>query len=112
MRFSELTDDQWALIEPLLPPREKRRGKPRADDRRTVNAMPYVLITGCRWIDLPSRFGDEVTAWRRLRRWEEEGVWRCVMDALVSRGYSSGVVDMGVLSIDSSTVPAKKGETW
>jgi len=111
MRFSELTDDQWRLVQPFLPPREKRRGKPRADDRRTINAVLYVLITGCRWMDLPHKYGDEVTAWRRLRRWEEQGVWRRVMDALVAKGYSSGVVEMAALSIDSSTVPAKKGET-
>jgi transposase len=45
MRFSEPTDEQWALVQPLLPPRVRRRGKPRADYRRTVNAVLYVLIT-------------------------------------------------------------------
>ena len=110
MRFSELTDDQWALIEPLLPPREKKRGKPRADDRRTINAILYILITGCRWMDLPSRYGDDVTAWRRLRRWEEQGVLKRILDALVAKGYSLGIVKMNSLSIDSTTIPAKKGE--
>ncbi len=62
-------------------------------------------------MDLPSRYGDDVTAWRRLRRWEEQGVWRRVMDAFVARGYSSGAIEMGAISVDSSTVPAKKGET-
>ncbi|MEM2194397.1 MAG: transposase [Candidatus Methanomethylicia archaeon] len=44
MRFRELSDEEWKFVEPLLPPRA-RTGRPRADDRRTVNGMLYVLIT-------------------------------------------------------------------
>ncbi len=48
----ELKDDQWALIAPLLPP-PKPRGRPRADDRRTINGILWVLRSGARWRDLP-----------------------------------------------------------
>jgi hypothetical protein len=51
-----------------------------------------------------------VTAWRRLKRWDEECVWKRIMDALVAKGYSMGIIDMDSLSIDSDTIPAKKGE--
>jgi transposase len=88
-----------------------REGKPRADDRRTVDAILYVLKTGIPWNDLPKEHGDDVTGWRRLRDWDEKGVWKSIMDALVA-GYSMDVLDMGSLSIDSDTIPAKKGEAW
>src|SRR5712691_6048274 len=69
-----LTDTQWAFIHPLLPP-PARTGRPRADDRRTIEGILYVLVTGCRWQDLPREYGAPTTVWRRLKRWGEEGVW-------------------------------------
>jgi transposase len=109
MRFQELTDDEWEFIRPYVPI-EAREGRPRADDRRTINAILYVLTTGCRWMDLPKEYGDDSTANLRLRRWEEQGVWKRMMDALIARGSSSGLVKMNALSVDSSSVASKKGE--
>jgi transposase len=105
-----MSDELWGFIGPFLPP-HAREGKPRADDRQTIDAILYVLKTGMPWNDLPSEYGDDVTAWRRLKRWEEEGVWKRIMDALVANGYSMDIIDMDSLSIDSDTIPAKKGET-
>jgi len=68
LKFAELSDGQWEFIEPLLPPQPKT-GRPRADDRRTINGILYVLITGCKWMDMPRKYGAPVTAWRRLKRW-------------------------------------------
>jgi len=110
MMFRELTDEQWEYIRPLLPP-PAREGKPRADDRRTINAILFVLKTGIPWNDLPKEYGDDSTANRRLRRWEEQGVWKRVMDALISDGYSDGRLSIDDLSVDSDTIPAKKGES-
>lgn len=108
MKFEELDDARWSRMEPFLPPRAKE-GKPRADDRCIVNGILFVLITGCRWIDMPKRYGDDSTANRRLRRWEKEGVWMRIMDALVDEGYGKGIIEIEELSIDSSTVAARKG---
>ncbi len=109
----ELTDRQWQTIQPLIP-KQTGPGKPRADDRETLNAILYVMSTGCRWDDLSkTQYAHSyTTAWRRLKRWEELGVWKRMLDALVSKGYSLGMVKMDSLSIDSTTVPAKKGERW
>lgn len=108
MKFQELDDVRWSRIEPFLPARAKE-GKPRADDRRTVNGILYVLVTGCRWVDMPRRYGDDSTANRRLRRWEKLGVWKRIMDFLVNEGYGKGIIRMEELSIDSSTIAARKG---
>ena len=58
MRFQKLNDEQWAFVEPFVPPKAKE-GRPRSDDRRTVDAILYVLTTGCRWMDLPDEYGDD-----------------------------------------------------
>lgn len=54
MQFQEITNKQLDMIEPHLP-KPARTGRPRADDRTMINAIIFVLTTGCRWIDLPAR---------------------------------------------------------
>jgi tetratricopeptide (TPR) repeat protein len=73
-REPRLTDAQWAAIAPLLP-RPARTGRPRADDRQTIEAILYKLETSCAWSALPAALGDGVTAHRRLRAWEAAGLW-------------------------------------
>jgi transposase len=75
----------------------------------TVNGILYVLMSGCRWMDMPSKYGSHKTVWERHKKWSEKGVWKHVMDSRVSRGYHKGLINVNDLSIDSSTVPAKKG---
>jgi transposase len=70
-----LTDAQWAQIEAVLPPRRQGRGRPRADDRRTLEAILYVQQTGCTWAELPAVLGDEATAHRRWQEWRAAGLW-------------------------------------
>ncbi|WP_154663697.1 transposase, partial [Saccharomonospora iraqiensis] len=56
MRRHELTDEQWAVVEPLLPV-SGVRGRPRVDDRQVINGMLYKCRTGIAWRDLPQRYG-------------------------------------------------------
>jgi transposase len=51
MQFQELTDMQWDLVKPSLPS-PALTGRPRADDRMTINGILYVLMSGCRWMDI------------------------------------------------------------
>jgi transposase len=87
-----LTDKRWAFICPLLPP-AALTGRPRADDRRTIEGILSVLITDCRWQDLPREYGASTMVWRRLKRWGEEGVrdvwehvWRAAVTVLDPHG--------------------------
>jgi transposase len=109
MEFRELGDDEWELIRPLLPPKA-RTGRPGADDRVVLNGILYVLLTGCRWMDMPVRYGHYSTAFRRLKRWQEEGVWFRILEALASKGYSTGRLSLDGVSVDSAAVEARKGE--
>jgi transposase len=103
-----LTEPQWAFIQPLLPP-PARTGRPRADDRRTIEGILYVLITGCRWQDLSRAYGAPTTVWRRLRRWGGEGVWERIWRAALAALDVQGDLDWTMAFLDGSFAPAKKG---
>ena len=83
----DLTDKEWALIEPLLPPHG--RGAVRVDDRRIVNAIFWTLRTGSPWRDLPERHGPYTTAYNRFNRWAKAGVWVRVFERLAARSPQS-----------------------
>ena len=70
---SDLTDDEWALVAPLIGP-AKHGGRPRtANVREVLNAVFYVLSTGCQWSALPKDLPPKSTAWDYFSRWEWEG---------------------------------------
>ena len=109
MKFRELSDEEWSFLRPLLPA-PAWTGRPRADDRKTLNGILYVLITGCRWMDLPEdKYGSHKTCWRRLKQWTEQGVWARVLERLLTEGYAQGVLTLTGAAVDSATIKAKKG---
>ena len=82
---SDLTDEQWALIEPLLP-LAKPGGRPRAVDlREVVNALFYQARTGVQWDFLPHDLAPKGTAYDYFARWHDDGTWQKVIDALRGR---------------------------
>ena len=107
---TDLRDDQWVVIEPLLPA-PPRTGRPRADDRRTLNAILWILKTGARWCDLPRELGDDSTAHRRLKRWSTDGTWERLWRALLCTLDEEGKLDWRACAIDGSYVRAKGGAT-
>jgi transposase len=60
MKFQEITDTQWDMITLHLP-KPARTGRPRAEDRKTINGILFVGITGCRWEEMPERYGSKST---------------------------------------------------
>src|SRR5262249_2357304 len=108
MATVHLTDEQWAFIQPFLP-LPARTGRPRANDRRTLEGILYVLITGCRWQDLPREYGAPTTVWRRLKRWGEAGVWERIWRAALAALDLQCQLDWSMAFLDGSFVPAKKG---
>ena len=79
---SDLTDDEWALVAPLIR-RAKRGGRPRTVDvREVVNAIFYVLATGCQWQALPKDLPPKSTVWGYFSRWEWEGTLERLHHAL------------------------------
>lgn len=95
-RRFELTDDEWLVIEPLLP--NKPRGVPRVDDRRVINGILWRFRTGSPWADIPERYGPHTTCYNRFVRWRKAGVWDRLLEA-VSQAFDGELV-----MIDSSSI--------
>src|SRR5215212_5149537 len=109
MKTTEISDEQWEHLEPLLPP-PRHRGRPRADDRKTLNGILYVLRTGCCWQDVLREYGSPTTCWRRLKAWEEDGTWEKVWRGLLALLGERGNLDWDKAFLDGSFIPAKKGD--
>lgn len=71
----DLTDEQWALLEPVINAPGKRGPKHAPDLRRVVDAMLYVSHTGCQWRYLPEPFGPWRRVWSQFRRRSRNGTW-------------------------------------
>lgn len=106
-----VSDELWAVVAPLMPaPRPKKKvGRPRVPDRACLTGIVFVLKTGIQWEYLPQEMGcgSGMTCWRRLRDWQEAGVWWDLHRALLGRLGEADRIDWSRTSIDSSTVPAK-----
>ncbi len=107
-----LTDEQWELIEPLLPkprPRHDKRGRPPAPNRPCFEGILWILRTGAAWRFLPDKFPSPSTCWRRLQQWEEQGVWLDAWRALLGALDAEGLLQWDETFLDGSFAPAKKG---
>jgi transposase len=93
MYASDLTDGQWERLEPLLRQDGNHRhagGRPRKHDlRRVVDALLYVVKTGCQWRQLPTDFPPWKTVHEQFRRWRDAGVWERVGKTLREQGRRS-----------------------
>ncbi|MFY4722695.1 IS5 family transposase [Streptomyces sp. LaBMicrA B280] len=110
----EVDDGLWKRIEPLLPVIERRfpyPGRRRLDDRRVLCGILFVLYTGIPWRYLPQElgFGSGMTCWRRLREWNEAGVWQRLHEMLLAELRAAGILDLSRASVDSSHLRAMKG---
>ena len=100
-RLFWLSDEQWAVIEPLLP--RNKGGARRVDDRRVISGIIHVLKVGCRWCDCPADYGPSTTVYNRFNRWSRKRFWTQLVEALAR----SGAVTKST-SIDSTYVKAHR----
>lgn len=109
-RDALLSDDQWDLIEPLLPPQRSGKGRPMRDHRQVVEGVIYRYRCGIAWRDLPDSFGPWQTVWKRHRRFSEDGTWDKIHQALLARADHAGEVEWTV-SVDSTINRAHQHST-
>ena len=105
-RRHELTDEEWALLAPLLPPAKPKTGRPSKDHRQIVNGILWRLGTGAPWRDLPERFGPWQSVYTRFRRWRLAGVWDRALAAAQRRADAAGRVDWALHFVDGTVVRA------
>jgi transposase len=108
-----VSDELWALVAPLLPPEppKPKGGRPRVSDRAALTGIIFVLKTGILWELLPPELGcgSGVTCWRRLRDWQEAGVWDRLHHVLLDRLGEMDRIDWSRASLDSASISAKRG---
>ncbi|TXS47008.1 IS5 family transposase [Streptomyces sp. t39] len=108
-----VSDDLWERIEPLLPKRERRfryPGRKPVPDRQVLCGILFVLHTGIQWEHLSQElgFGSGMTCWRRLRDWNEAGVWQQLHEVLLAELNAAARLDWSRAVVDSSHVRAFK----
>ncbi len=108
-----VADELWAVVEPLLPRQRPKPegGRPRIDDRAALTGILFVLKSGIPWEMLPQEMGcgSGSTCWRRLRDWQEAGVWGKLHRVSLDRLGEADNIDWERASLDSASVPAKRG---
>ncbi|MDQ0904700.1 transposase [Streptomyces canus] len=110
----EIEDGLWERIEPLLPVVARRcrhPGRKRLEQRKVMCRILFVLYTGIRWEVLPQElgFGSGMTCWRRLRDWNETGVWQQLHELLLAELRAGDILDLSRVSVDGSHLRALKG---
>ena len=103
----ELTDEQWAVLDPLIggmPRRADRRGRPWRRSRAVLNGILWILRTGAPWADLPERFAPYQTCHRRYQRWVREGRFERILEALATDLKERGKLDLSECFIDGAFI--------
>src|SRR5436190_10381036 len=109
---SDLTDDEWALIEPLIPPARRGGNKRRVDEREVMNGIMYVLSTGCQWRAIPKDLPPRSTVHDYLDLWSYDGTLDRIHHALYVECRERGKREASPTAaiIDSQSVKsAEKG---
>jgi transposase len=108
-----VTDELWAILEPLLPKHRRHRtgGRPPVPNRAALTGILFVLQTGIPWGYLPQEMGcgSGVTCWRRLRAWQRRGVWKRLHRTLLDRLAAADQIDWNRAVVDLRSVAAKRG---
>lgn len=107
-----LSDDEWALIGPLLPSERGRGCRPAKDNRRYFEGMVWMARTGAQWRHLPDEYGKWNSVFRRYRRWVATGVFDAMLETFaeaVERDTSADMIDSTVVRAHHCAVGLKKG---
>jgi transposase len=109
---SDLTDEEWSLVEPLIPPGKRGGGKRTVNMREVVNGLMYVLSTGCQWRAIPKDLPPKSTVYDYFDLWTYDGTLDCVHHALYQQCRAQGQREASPTTaiIDSQSVKsAEKG---
>jgi transposase len=102
---ADLTDAQWAVLEPLLP-RGKRAGRPpKWTKRQLIDGIRWRVRAGAPWRDVPPDYGPWQTVYGLFQRWQRDGTWQQILTGLQARADAAGLITWDV-SVDSTVARA------
>jgi transposase len=108
-RFEGVNDLEWRLFEDVFPPAPPKRGRgmPHAPFRKILNTLLYVLITGCRWCDVPRgpQWGSKSATHRWLQRWQADGTLAAMQARLLGLAEERGMIQWHYGAVDGSFSP-------
>lgn len=109
-RFDGLNDEQWSYFQGFIEQKIHKVGRPLSSTRTILNTILYVLITGCRWCDIPvgENWGRRSTAHERLGMWSKNGTLEKILRAVQRRANELGAIDWERGSVDGSFSPWKR----
>jgi transposase len=115
---ADLTDAQWAVLEPLLPEAKKPGRPPKWTKRQLIDGIRWRVRAGTPWRDVPAAYGSWQAVYGLFRRWQRAGVWAVILSRLQTSADAAGLITWDV-SVDSTTARAhqhaagarKKGRT-
>ncbi|MGW4938980.1 IS5 family transposase [Streptomyces sp. NPDC004166] len=105
MARGDLTDAQWAVLEPLLPKGKKPGRPPTWASRRLIDGIRFRVRTGIPWRDLPAEYGPWGRAYDLFRRWQRAGTWHRIFTELQARADAKELITWGI-NVDSTVVRA------
>src|ERR671936_424163 len=112
-RFEGLSDLEWRLFEDVFPPAPPQRGRgmPHAPFRKILNTLLYVLITGCRWCDVPRgpQWGSKSATHRWLQRWHGDGTLTAMQARILGIAEDRGMIHWEYGAIDGAFSPWEGG---
>ena len=112
-RRYELTDEEWNILEPLLPPtRKKQGGRPPKDRRQMLNAVLWVARTGAPWRDLPNHYGPWSSAYSFFWRLQQANIWDEILKHVaIEPDWEQVMVDATIVRVHQHGAGAKGGRS-
>ena len=104
MKRHEVSEEEWAILDPLIPKSEAKTGRPPRDRRQMLNGILWILSTGAQWRDLPERFGPWETVYGYFNTWRVSGLFDAILDALHLRLDQEGKIDWDLWCIDGTSI--------
>ena len=104
MPWKPLSDEQWELIEPVIP--KQRTGRPRTRNREVLDAILFVLSTNIRWEEMPPGFPPKMTVYDRFQVWLKEGFFEALFERMKTL---KPLTDKRLYYLDATIKSAKKG---
>ena len=108
MKRHALTDEQWHIVDRLVPRSKARTGRPPRDRRLMLDGALWTLATGAPWRDLPERFGPWQTVYDHFSKWRRSGVFAAIVEALQIKLDKQGLIDWDLWCVDGASVRASR----